>query len=97
VRAADFMKPALEGMSKKINKLGFDIGIRAIYAAKKRPSVRIARRISVLLSDIRITMLNSFEEQTQPIRLFLQYTRRTSCDKNRMVEHYREREMFYPH
>lgn len=35
IRSPDFMKPAVEGLSKKFTKIGFDTGIRVCYVAKR--------------------------------------------------------------
>jgi len=99
VRSPDFMRPMVEGMTKKITKLGFDCGIRCIYVAKTEVFSNNGRRnLRLAFRQYASPLTNSFERyNSTQFDYFWQYTKKSLFAlKNRMVLHYRERELFYP-
>jgi hypothetical protein len=100
IRVPDDLKTQVDGMQHKLSKLGFDTGIRLIYAAKEhaynnntqKASRTLFRQFSALDSN-RLERTNS----TQYDYPFFDPTGKFSTSmKERTLEQYKRREYFHP-
>jgi hypothetical protein len=107
VRAPDFMKPMIEGASKKILKVGFDTGIRVCYVAKKeawnmssRRNIRLIFRQYTAPQTNELWRINSTQADifgTNFIAKFIPLSpKKVARLADRMLLEYREREFFHP-
>jgi hypothetical protein len=104
IRSPDFLKKVNEEMAKKIEKLGFDTGIRVCYVAKKevfnqnnRRAMRLLMRQYAMPSHNQFWRVNS----TQPdnfggitSEIFMSDAALTRA-RDRMLTEYRERSFFH--
>lgn len=100
-RTPDHLKPVIDGISKKIQKIGFDVGIRSCYVAKKEVYSNSKRR------DLRLI----FRQYANPYLNAILRCNGTQADAyngwllaspetimllaNRALHAYREREFFH--
>ncbi|MDQ3245104.1 MAG: hypothetical protein M3P22_02060 [bacterium] len=105
-RTPDHLKPLLDGVTKKIQKVGFDTGIRACYVAKKENySMNSRRNLRLILRQYANPFLNSFNRvnSTQADALggnflpgwFLLSSQQVMTLADRMLHEYRERKFFH--
>lgn len=107
IRAPSFMDNVVKGMSNKMMKVGFDVGVRTCYVAERQIfNHNVRKSLRLIFRQYANPLLNSFERfnSTQPDafagNLFQSFflaskatVRRLS---DRMLHEYREREFFYP-
>ena len=103
IRPPDWLKPALDGISKKTSKLGFDVGIRAAYVAKKTAyNINNRRNLRLMLRQYAAPYLNSFERyhgtgaDLYPYSSGIISNKKVLLYKDRMLTEYRERSFFHP-
>jgi hypothetical protein len=105
-RVPDFLKPEVTGMSNKISKIGFDVGIRACYLAKKEifpigTRTNNSRNIRLILRQFSNPNLNSFSRHNSTQAdayngYFLISAKTITLLANRMLNKYRARSFFHP-
>lgn len=100
-RTPDSLKPLIDGVTKKMLKLGFDCGIRACYIAKKDVFENNKRRqkdLRLVFRQYASPYLNSFNRiNSTQFDYPWQFTTASMYKlKNRVLEEYRERSFFYP-
>ena len=100
-RTPDSLKPLIDGVTKKMLKLGFDCGIRACYIAKKDVFAANKRRqkdLRLVFRQYASPYLNSFNRiNSTQFDYPWQFTTASMYKlKNRVLEEYRERSFFYP-
>jgi hypothetical protein len=107
IRGPDFLKPAVDGATKKMLKVGFDTGIRVCYVAKKelfnmtnRRNIRLIFRQYAQPFVNELTRINSTQADAFAggflSKWFLASKKTIMRLSNRMLEEYREREFFHP-
>jgi hypothetical protein len=97
-RTPDSLKPLIDGINKKVAKLGFDCGIRVCYVAKKEAFRENARRdIRLIFRQYATPNLNSFNRiNATQFDYPWQFTTNSMLKlKDRLLEEYRERSFFY--
>jgi hypothetical protein len=100
-RTPDSLKPLIDGVTKKMLKIGFDCGIRACYIAKKDVFANNRRRqkdLRLVFRQYASPYLNSFNRiNSTQFDYPWQFTTGSMYKlKNRVLEEYRERSFFYP-
>lgn len=106
-RAPDYIRPLIDGTSKKMLKVGFDTGIRVCYVAKreafnannKRNMRLIFRQYSAPFVN-ELTRINSTQADAFSVNFFASFfplsKKKVMRLSDRMLEEYREREFFHP-
>lgn len=105
-RTPDSLKPLIDGVTRKMTKIGFDTGIRVCYVAKKSAfDMNNRRNIRLILRQYANPYLNSFERvnSTQADALggwfmpgwFPLSNKTVMRLANRMLGEYRARSFFY--
>ncbi|MDQ3076149.1 MAG: hypothetical protein M3Q34_03415 [bacterium] len=107
IRAPDFLRPVVEGVTNKMTKIGFDTGIRTIYVATKEAwSMNSRRNIRLIFRQYSKPLLNSIvrHNATQADSLggggfvgsfFMLPGKTVTRLQDRMLLEYRERAFFY--
>lgn len=104
-RTPDYLKPLIDGVNKKITKIGFDTGIRTCYVAPKSifpfgSRTNNSRNIRLLFRPYDNPFSNSLKRvnSTQGDAYsgyWVASTKTIMKLSNRMLEEYRERSFFY--
>lgn len=105
IRVPDFYKKKVEGLTNKMSKIGFDVGIRACYLAKKEifpigSRTNNSRNIRLILRQFSNPDSNSFERKNSTQAdayngFFLIGPETITLLANRMLNKYRARTFFY--
>jgi hypothetical protein len=98
-KAPDFLSTLAEGITNKTMKLGFEVGIRVCYVAKKEFWRNgVIKNIGLLFKQYSNPFLNSFKTvNTTEIDSSLPFAGKSILGlKNRMLNEYRHRELFSP-
>ena len=102
-RTPDKLKPVVDGISKKAQKLGFDTGIRICYVAKKTDfNISNRRNIRLIFRQYANPTLNSFVRTNSAQAdayggfFIVLNQKETMILADRMLEEYRERNFFHP-
>ncbi len=101
-RTPDHLKPLIDGVTKKPQKIGFDVGIRAMYIAKKENwSMNSRRNIRLIMRQFSNPLLNSFVRKngTQADAygglITVLSPEKVMVLADRMLHEYRERKFFH--
>lgn len=103
IRVPDFYKKVVERMNAKIEKIGFDTGIRAMYIAKKeafdfsnRRNIRLIFRQYANPNSNELVRTNSTQADAMGTNFFMLSPKQVMILANRMLLEYQERSFFHP-
>ena len=107
IRSPDYLKPQVDGASKKMLKVGFDTGIRACYVAKKelfdmssRRNLRLIFRQYAAPAVNELVRTNSTQADAFSSNFIAGFfplsNKKVLRLADRMLLEYREREFFHP-